>query len=78
MEERFQPKTIQVNVRQETGITSAIENQIQEAIALGMLVETHCYRDPILWRDLAEEGVRMFHTSVPEETLTFLKENGFR
>lgn len=76
--ERFQPQTIQVNVSDETGITPAIDEQIQEALKLGMVVEAHCYRDPILWQDLADKGVRMFHASVPEETLEFLKTKGFR
>lgn len=75
---RFSPKTIQINVAKGETLGPEKREAVQTAVALGMLVETHAYKDPAQWQELIEAGVRMFHTTVPEETLTWLEENGWR
>lgn len=75
---RFSPKTIQINVKKDTPLTPAQREAITTAVDLGMIVETHSYSDPVQWEELTAAGVRMFHTTMPEETLVWLKEKGWR
>jgi len=75
--ERFSPRTIQINFEKGEGLSPEKTEAIRAAVALGILVETHSYGDPEEWRALAEAGVRMFHTAVPDETLVWLRENGW-
>lgn len=75
---RFSPKTIQINVEKDEILSPAKIEAIQTAVKLGLLVETHSYGDPAQREALIEAGVRMFHTAVPEETLSWLKARGYR
>lgn len=75
--ERFSPRTIQINYEKGEGLSPEKTEAIRTAIELGILVETHSYGDPEEWRALAEAGVRMLHTAVPDETLRWLRENGW-
>ena len=76
--ERFSPATIQINFGKDEILSEKKMEAIRLAGELGMLVETHSYGDEAQWEDLAKAGVRMFHTAVPEETLEWLEENGWR
>jgi glycerophosphoryl diester phosphodiesterase len=75
---RFSPKTIQINVEKGEVLSPEKREAIRTAVDLGMLVETHAYGDEAQWRDLIAAGVRMFHTAVPDETVAWLQENGWR
>lgn len=75
---RFSPKTIQINVEKDEVLSPAKIEAIQTAVKLGLLVETHSYGDPAQREALIEAGVRMFHTAIPDETLAWLKEKGWR
>lgn len=75
---RFSPKTIQINVEKDEVLSPAKIEAIRTAAKLGLLVETHSYGDPAQREALIEAGVRMFHTAVPEETLSWLKARGYR
>ena len=48
------------------------------AVGLGMIVEAHSYSDPAQWEELIQAGVRMFHTTLPTETLQWLAKKGWR
>ena len=74
---RFSPKTIQINVEKGETLSPEKREAVQTAVDLGMLVETHAYKDSAQWQELIEAGVRMFHTTVPEESLVWLGENGW-
>lgn len=74
----FHPKSVQVDLREGEDIPSERKEVIREAVKYGLLVETHAYKDPKQWAELAELGVRMFHTKRPDVMLVYLKENGWR
>jgi len=76
--ERFSPRTIQINHEKDEELTAQKQKAIQTARELGMLVETHSYSDPAEWTALAEAGVRMFHTAMPDPTLAGLQQSGWR
>ena len=76
--ESLHPKTIQVDIAKGVAITPVKMAAIQCALKAGVLVETHCYSDRNQWQQLAEAGVRMFHTGIPDATLEFLGEQGWR
>ena len=71
-------KTIQINVERDEILSPAKIEAIQTAVKLGLLVETHSYGDPAQREALIEAGVRMFHTAIPDETLGWLREKGWR
>lgn len=75
---RFSPETIQVNVDKDEVLSPGKIEAIRTAVGLGILVETHGYGDPVQREALVNAGVRMFHTAVPEETLAWLREKGWR
>lgn len=75
---RFSPKTIQIDVEKDAALTPEQREAITTAVGLGIIVETHSYSDPAQWKELVTAGVRMFHTTQPEETLVWLKEQGWR
>ena len=75
---RFSPRTIQINFDKGEKLGAEKREAIRTAIELGMLVQTHSYGDAAQWAELVEAGVRMFHTSKPEETLAWSKEAGLR
>lgn len=75
---RFSPKTIQINVEKDEVLSPAKIEAIRTAVKLGLLVETHSYGDPAQREALIEAGVRMFHTAIPDETLGWLREKGWR
>lgn len=75
---RFSPKTIQIDVEKDTALTPEQREAITAAVGLGIIVETHSYSDRARWKELVTAGVRMFHTTQPEETLAWLKEQGWR
>ncbi|MAS95366.1 MAG: hypothetical protein CMO55_19375 [Verrucomicrobiales bacterium] len=74
----FSPTTIQVNIAKGESLSEEKKEAIRKAVDLGILVESHSYGDPEQWQQLAEAGVRMFHTANPDETLKYLRENGWR
>ena len=76
--ERFSPRTIQVDIAKGEVVSPDKADAIREAVRSGVVVQTHCYGDPKQWQQLAELGVRMFHTGAPKKTLQFLKDNGWR
>ncbi len=78
MADRFSPMTIQINYEKEERLSEKKREAIYLARRLGMLVETHSYGDEAQWKELAEAGVRMFHSAVPDKTLKWLEENGWR
>lgn len=75
---RFSPETIQINVEKDEALSPAKIEAIRTAVKLGILVETHSYADPAQREALIEAGVGMFHTAIPDETLTWLTEKGWR
>jgi len=75
---RFSPKTIQINVEKDEVLSPGKTEAIKTAVGLGILVGTHSYGDPIQRESLIEAGVRMFHTAIPDETLEWLREKGWR
>ena len=76
--DRFQPKTIQIDLAKGEAISDAKVEAIRYAVHQGVLVETHVYNDPDRWEKLAKLGVRMFHTNDPDRTLKFLRDNEWR
>ncbi len=76
--DRFQPKTIQIDLAKGESISAAKVEAIRYAVQQGVLVETHVYNDPARWEQLAKLGVRMFHTNDPDRTLKFLRDNQWR
>ncbi len=78
LQQDFQPKTIEVNVGEDLPLSATEKETIAAACELGILVETHSYKTPELWEELAKSGVRMFHTTKPQETLRYLETNGWR
>lgn len=74
----FHPKTVQVDLREGEEVSPERKEVIREAVKSGLLVETHAYKDSKQWAELAELGVRMFHTKRPDLMLVYLKENGWR
>lgn len=75
---RFSPATIQVNFEKDDTLTKDRRKAIRTAVGLGILVETHSYGDATMFAELAGAGVRMFHTAVPDKTLAWLREHGWR
>jgi len=75
---RFSPKTIQINVEKDVPLSSAQREAMKAAVEAGMIVEAHSYSDPVQWEELTEAGVGMFHTTLPAETLKWLRERGWR
>lgn len=75
---RFSPKTIQINIEKGEALSVGKAEAIREAVALGMLVETHSYGDPAQCEALVGAGVRMLHTATPDEMLAWLRERGWR
>lgn len=73
---RFSPKTIQINVEKDVPLSSAQREAIAAAVEAGMIVEAHSYSDPAQWEELIEAGVGMFHTTLPAETLKWLRVRG--
>ena len=76
--ERFSPRTIQINVEKDAPLSPSQREAITTAVGLGMIVEAHSYSDPAQWEELVAAGVRMFHTTLPTETLQWLGEKGRR
>lgn len=76
--QQFQPKMIQFDVAKGEKISEAKVAAIQLAVKIGVLVETHIYKDTDQWQKLANLGVRMFHTSTPDTAIEFLNTNGWR
>lgn len=76
--DRFSPRTIQINFEKGEDLTDEKRQAILAALDRGVLVQTHAYGDDSVWRELAEAGVRMFHSALPDETLKWLVENGWR
>lgn len=76
--DRFQPKTIQVDLAKGEEISSAGAQAIRYAVGRGVLVETHIYNDPDQWQELVRLGVRMFHTTDPDRALKFLRDHRLR
>ena len=74
----FSPATIQMNVEKGEVISQGKREAIQEAVKLGLVVETHGYSDFSQLSDLIDAGVRMVHTAIPDETLIFLQKEGWR
>lgn len=74
----FSPTTIQVNVEKGEAVSAAKQEAIQEAVRLGLVVETHSYSDFSQLADLIEAGVRMVHTANPDATLAWLQKEGHR
>ncbi|MDF1738604.1 MAG: glycerophosphodiester phosphodiesterase family protein [Verrucomicrobiales bacterium] len=74
----FSPSTIQVNVEKEEALSAGKREAIQEAVRLGLVVETHSYSDFSQLSDLIQAGVRMVHTANPDATLTWLQKEGWR
>ena len=75
---RFSPKTIQIDVDKDEVLSPGKIDAIKTAVELGILVETHSYGDPVQREALVAAGVRMFHTAIPDETLAWLLEKGWR
>ncbi len=75
---QFQPSTVQINVKKEATLSAEQKTAIREAVALGIMVETHAYGDSAQWEELAKAGVRMLHTANPAKTLKYLQEHGWR
>jgi glycerophosphoryl diester phosphodiesterase len=67
------PKTIQINFNKDEVLSNEKKSAIARAIELGMLVESHVYGDDKQSESLVVAGVRMFHTSDPDDTMRFLK-----
>ncbi|MEX2578657.1 MAG: glycerophosphodiester phosphodiesterase family protein [Verrucomicrobiales bacterium] len=78
IDERFSPATIQINVAKGESLPEEKREAIRLARERGIVVESHSYGDESQWRELAEAGVRMFHTAVPGPTLEWLEANGWR
>jgi len=76
--ERFSPAAIQINFEKNETLSEEKRKAIRLARELGMIVETHAYGDEVQWSDLAEAGVRMFHTASPDKILEWLETNGWR
>ncbi|MCB1232938.1 MAG: glycerophosphodiester phosphodiesterase family protein [Verrucomicrobiae bacterium] len=76
--DRLHPRTIQVNFEKGEVLSDKKRDAIRAANEHGILVETHSYGSPEEWRALIDAGVRMFHTAVPDKTLKFLRESGWR
>ena len=76
--QKFQPKTIQIDVAKGEKISDSKAAAIELAVRNGVLVETHIYQDSDQWQKLAKLGVRMFHTSTPDTAIQFLETNGWR
>ncbi len=76
--DRFKPRTIQINFEKGDDLTDEKRQAIRAALDRGVLVQTHAYGDESEWRELAEVGVRMFHSALPDATLKWLEENGWR
>lgn len=74
----FSPKTIQVDLAKNESLSKGKIAAIKAAVDAGVLVETHIYKEAEQWRRLAELGVRMFHTTTPDQALEFLKSSGWR
>ena len=74
----FSPKTIQVDLAKGESPTKEKIAAIKAAVDAGVLVETHTYRETEQWQQLAKLGVRMFHTSRPDQAMEFLKSTGWR
>ncbi len=75
---RFSPATIQVNVARDETDLDGKRKAIETGARLGLCVETHSYGEPDFWETLAEAGVRMFHSAVPDRTLDYLRSAGWR
>lgn len=78
MADRFELRTIQINHEKGESLGEEKRRAIQAALARGLLVQTHAYGEESEWRQLAEAGVRMFHSAAPGPTLKWLKENDWR
>jgi len=76
--QRFSPRTIQINVEKGEMPDAEKRAAIRAAVELGMLVQTHSYGDEAQRADLIDAGVRMFHTSNPDATLSYLAKRGLR
>jgi glycerophosphoryl diester phosphodiesterase len=75
---RLSPRSIHIEVNRGGEITPEQLEAIQTALELGLLVQTHSFRDFDQLEALVKAGVRMVHTNNPDETLVWLKENGWR
>jgi hypothetical protein len=69
---RFDPLTIQVDVKKEDPVNSQTLEVIRYATRKGLLVETHAEKGEKEWAQLADAGVRMFHTKKASKTRAFL------
>jgi glycerophosphoryl diester phosphodiesterase len=70
---RFDPLTIQVDVKKDDPANPKTLKVIQYATRKGLLVETHAEKGEKEWAQLVDAGVRMFHTKEASKVQTFLK-----
>ncbi len=69
---RFDPLTIQVDVKKSDPTASETLRVIKYAVSKGFLVETHAEKGETEWAQLADAGVRMFHTKEASKVQAFL------
>ena len=69
---RFDPLTIQVDVKKEDPANSKTLDVIRYATSKGLLVETHAEKGEKEWAQLVDAGVRMFHTKEASKIQAFL------
>ncbi len=70
--DRFDPLTIQVDVKKDDPANPKTLDVIRYATSRGLLVETHAEQGEKEWAQLVDAGVRMFHTKVASKTQAFL------
>lgn len=70
---RFDPLTIQINVKKSDPTNRQTLELIRYAANQGLLVEAHAEGQAADWIQLIEAGVRMFHTGNPSEVKAFLR-----
>ncbi len=69
---RFDPLTIQVDVKKSDPAAPETLRVIKYAVGKGLLVETHAEKGEAEWAQLADAGVRMFHTKEASKVQAFL------
>ncbi len=71
---RFDPTTIQVNLRKDDPTDARTIELIRYASRKGFVVETHAEGTEDDWRVLIGAGVRIFHTGKPAKMESFLQQ----
>ena len=74
IQKRFDPSSIQVNVKKDDPTNPETLKMIGYAADQGMLVEAHAEGAEQEWRKLMEAGVQMFHTNKPAKMKAFLRD----